>query len=441
MLNLIYIYKPNEPNERNKQTRRVRGLKNLAAAHTGGVIMNTIDTDSKVDLLFQLNWKSDHVNHTDCYQANQTNIWRDVFPAELKERLMGRQGGDDIVLAFDGGHAVPAFEKKHLMKIKRKQFDADSLGNHQAEPQLGRFYPKGLLKDVSGVFSNNVVPFRCVGINNGNLSVDINHPLADKNLHLSTIVGKIEPKRIERGGTSIDWMERLTEGPGMQARWRNQASEYLNNTAFERRDSSPDTLFYSNLRLTQHLDDTALSMVKNTYDRFLGDGMQVLDLMSSWQSHIPGRHRLKRLVGLGLNQSEVDHNRQLTESIVQDLNVESQLPFADNTFDLILCTVSVEYLVNPLGVFEEADRILKPGGYLVVTFSNRWFPTKAIRLWPELHEFERMGLVLEYFMQAQAFEDLHTYSMRGLPRPHGDKYFPEFIYSDPLYAVWGRKRN
>lgn len=403
--------------------------------------MNTIDTDSKVDLLFQLNWKSEYVNHTDCFQANQANIWRDIFPADLKDRLMGRQGGDNIELAFEGGKAVPSFQQSQFMEIKRKQFDRDSLGNHQTRPQLGRFYPKGLLKGVNSVFSNNIAPFRCVGINNGHLSVDFNHPLADKDLRLSAIVGKIEPKQIERGGTSVDWMERLAEGPGMQARWQNQASDYLNDTAFERQDSSHDTLFYSNPRLTQHLDDTALAMVKNTYDRFLSDDMQVLDLMSSWQSHIPKRHRLKRVVGLGLNQKELEHNRQLTESIVQDLNVESQLPFADKAFDLILCTVSVEYLVNPLGMFEEAARVLKPGGYLVITFSNRWFPTKATRLWTELHEFERMGLVLEYFMQAQAFEDLHTYSMRGLPRPHGDKYFPEFLYSDPLYAVWGRKQS
>jgi SAM-dependent methyltransferase len=162
--------------------------------------------------------------------------------------------------------------------------------------------------------------------------------------------------------------------------------------------------------------------------------------MSSWQSHIPERHRLKRLVGLGLNQSELDRNRQLTESVVQDLNANPGLPFEANVFDVVLCTVSVEYLIDPLAVFDEVARVLKPGGYLVVTFSNRWFPPKAIHLWMELHEFERMGLVLEYFMQTQVFDDLHTYSMRGLPRPHGDKYFPEFPYSDPLYAVWGRKQ-
>jgi SAM-dependent methyltransferase len=354
---------------------------------------------------------------------------------------MGMQGGDDILLSFDSGQAVPAFETRQLMKIKRRQFNADRVGIHQAIPRMGRFYPKGLLTDIRGVFRNNIAPFRCVGINNGHLSVDFNHPLAVKDLHLSTIIGKIELKQIERGGTSIDWMERLTDGPGMQARWRNQTSDYLTDNAFEREDSKADSVFYENPRFTQHLDDTALSMVKNTYNRFLGDGMQVLDLMSSWQSHIPERHRLKRVVGLGLNQSELDRNQQLTESIVQDLNVDPKLPFPDHTFDVVFCTVSVEYLIDPLAVFDEVARVLKSGGYLVVTFSNRWFSTKAIQLWKELHEFERMGLVLEYFMQTRSFEDLHTYSMRGLPRPHEDKYFPEFIYSDPLYAVWGRKQS
>jgi FKBP-type peptidyl-prolyl cis-trans isomerase 2 len=403
--------------------------------------MNRIDTDSMVDLLFQLKWKSDDVTHTDCFQANQVNMWRDIFPADLSERIMGSQAGDNILLTFDGGQAVPAFENHRLMEIKRRQFRSTLPGSHQAKPQMGRFYPKGLLTDINGVFKNNIAPFRCVGINNGHLSVDFNHPLADKDLHLSTIIGKVEPKRIERGGTSVDWMERLTDGPGMQARWRNQASDYLAGNAFERKDPAQDSVFYRNPRFIQHLDDTALSMVKNTYNRFLGDGMQVLDLMSSWQSHIPGRYSLKRVVGLGLNQDELAKNHQLTESMVQDLNAEPELPFPDNTFDVVFCTVSVEYLVDPLAVFDQVARVLKTGGYLVVSFSNRWFPTKAIQLWTELHEFERMGLVLEYFMQTRTFEDLHTYSMRGLPRPHDDKYFPEIIYSDPLYAVWGRKRS
>ncbi len=402
--------------------------------------MNTIDSNSIVDMLFQLKWNSNYATHTDCYQAIQANIWRDLFPAALSERLIGAQAGDNILLEFTGGQVISNHNGKELREIKRSQFSAGRVGNPAVRPQVGRFYPKGVLKDIAGVFKDNIAPFRCVGINNGHMSVDFNHPLSDRELRISTIVGKVEPKRIERGGTSIDWIERLTQGPGMQARWRDVASEFFTNSAFDRQDSEADTAFYAKPRLTQHLDSAALSMVKNTYDRFLRDDMRVLDLMSSWQSHIPERHRLERVVGLGLNQGELARNSQLHESVVHDLNADPRLPLETNTFDLALCTVSVEYLIDPVTVFNEVARVLKPGGHFVVTFSNRWFPTKAVRIWTELHEFERMGLVLEYFMNTSQFEALHTYSMRGLPRPHDDKYFPEFVFADPLYAVWGSKK-
>jgi SAM-dependent methyltransferase len=181
-------------------------------------------------------------------------------------------------------------------------------------------------------------------------------------------------------------------------------------------------------------------MVSNTYGRFLADEMDVLDLMSSWQSHIPARLHLGRLVGLGLNMDELKKNARLDDCIVKDLNGDSVLPFDSNTFDAVINTASIEYLTDPLAVFREVFRILRPEGYFIITFSNRWFPTKAIRIWQELHEFERMGLVLEYFLRAGGFKDLQTYSIRGLPRPHDDKYFPDLLFSDPVYAVWGRKQ-
>lgn len=83
--------------------------------------------------------------------------------------------------------------------------------------------------------------------------------------------------------------------------------------------------------------------------------------------------------------------------------------------------------------------MLRPGGAFLVTFSNRWFPGKAIQLWPQLHEFERMGLVLAYFRDAGGFEALETWSLRGLPRPAEDKYSARLGASDPLFAVWGRR--
>jgi hypothetical protein len=367
-------------------------------------------------------------------------MWRDILPPALHEGLMGLKQGDNIVLKFAGGEVIQNFEESNLFELKRSQFKPRQPGKGLITPQIGRFYPKGFLKGMAGIFKDNVSPFRCVGLNNGHLSVDFNHPLAGKDLKLSTIVGKVEPKRDERGGTSVDWIERLVQGPGMQTRWRNRASDYLTDDAFKRVDIEPDSVFYRKPRFTQHLDEMALSVVQSTYARFLGEGMVVLDLMSSWQSHVPEELSLKGMVGLGLNRAELDRNPQLTESLVHDLNADFGLPFDSDSFDAVLCTVSVEYLVEPLNVFQEVGRTLKPGGYLIVTFSNRWFPPKVIQGWTDLHEFERLGMVLEYFIRTNVFNDLHTYSIRGLPRSHDDKYFPELLFSDPIYAIWGRKR-
>ncbi|MCK7466732.1 MAG: hypothetical protein MZU91_00340 [Desulfosudis oleivorans] len=80
----------------------------------------------------------------------------------------------------------------------------------------------------------------------------------------------------------------------------------------------------------------------------------------------------------------------------------------------------------------------RPGGPFIVTFSHRWFPPKVIRIWEELHEFERMGMVAEYFLQSGLFDGIETFSMRGLPRPENDRYYPGVMVSDPVCAVWGR---
>ena len=144
--------------------------------------------------------------------------------------------------------------------------------------------------------------------------------------------------------------------------------------------------------------------------------------------------------GLGLNQNELQRNPQLFDYVVHDLNADPNLPFEADRFDVVISTVSIEYLIHPIAVFSEIARTLKRDGLFVMKFSNRWFLTKSIKIWKEIHEFERMGLVLEYFIRSGNFKNLHTYSIRGLPRPHEDKYYPDLIYPDPVYAVWGRKR-
>ena len=140
-----------------------------------------------------------------------------------------------------------------------------------------------------------------------------------------------------------------------------------------------------------------------------------------------------------MNPEELKANSLAREHIVQDINQNPILPFQDKSFDGIICTSSVEYLTKPFEVFDEIARVLRSGGKCVITFSNRWFPTKVVSIWEELYEFERLGLVVDYFLKTQSFSDITTVSYRGWPRPQDDKYYGSFPYADPVFGVIAEK--
>jgi SAM-dependent methyltransferase len=343
------------------------------------------------------------------------------------------------MLEFSPEELLSNGQSINVHAFSRAQFDPTRIGSPGLVPLSGRFYPKGILKDVAGIFSVNREPFRCVEIGNGHIKADMGHPLAGRPISLNVSVGSVSSKLEERGGGLKDWIETVTTGVGMQARWMNQPTDFFEGEPFLRIDALPDRGFYAKPRLVQHLDDTALEMVRQLYGRFVKEKMRVLDLMSSWQSHLPADVGLKQVAGVGLNAYELQKNPRLTDRLVLDLNHDATLPFPDGHFDVAVCTVSVEYLINPDAVFSEVARILRSDGHFILTFSNRWFEPKAVQIWKELHEFERMGLVLEYFQRSRRFYNLQTYSLRGLVRPSHDKYFRQLPYADPVYAVWGQK--
>lgn len=197
---------------------------------------------------------------------------------------------------------------------------------------------------------------------------------------------------------------------------------------FERYDESDDRLFYLYPRLTAHIDELACCAVTQLIREELPNGGCLLDLMSSYVSHLPTDIPLTRVVGLGLNEEEMRLNPQLHEYVIHDLNENPQLPFADATFDGVICTVSVQYMTRPVEVFADVARILKPGGPFIVTFSNRCFPSKAVRVWLATNDRQHMELVRYYFELAGGFEQI-----RCLDRS------PHHWLSDPLYAVVGRR--
>lgn len=190
---------------------------------------------------------------------------------------------------------------------------------------------------------------------------------------------------------------------------------------FDRADDSPDDVFYAPPRLVTHIDDRAIAAVGALYTE-LGLTGRVLDLMSSWVSHF--EHPPAELVVLGMNAAELEANPVATERVVHDLNVDPRIPLPDADVDAVVCCVSVDYLTRPIEVLAEAARVLRPGGTLAVTFSNRCFPSKAVRGWLGTPDEQHGPLVAELVRRAGGFGEA-TVALRTPPGRRGD----------PLWAV------
>ncbi len=401
--------------------------------------MKRIDADSLASITFSARWRNNGTIHTDAYYAQRVNFWRDILPSSMQEGLMTARAGDTVEIEIPADAVIPPYNDRKIKSLNASQFDPSHVSGQSVIPRFGRFYPQGMLKGVSGVYKENMTPFRCIGITKRGLVGDLNHPLAGRELVLTADVHDVREKFEERGGTVYDWAEIALSGAGMQDRWRKQPTDFFEDHSFDRADGAADADFYSRPRMVNHIDDVAIDHIRQLYSRLLKPGTQVLDLMSSWTSHLPENLELERVAGLGMNAEELAANSRLSDYQVHDLNRFPRLPYSDREFEAVICTVSVEYMTQPLYVFEDVRRILKPGGVFVLTFSNRWFPPKAVRIWTMLHEFERMGLVLEYFYRTGGYANFETYSISGFPRPEHDRYYPRIKAADPVFAVWGYK--
>jgi len=198
--------------------------------------------------------------------------------------------------------------------------------------------------------------------------------------------------------------------------------------AFAKDDASPDDLFYRAPRFVTHIDDHAIAAVTALYRALFPPGGVVLDLMGSWVSHLPPEIAYGEVIGHGMNAEELAANPRYRRRFVQDLNREPVLPLDDNSVDAVAVCVSVQYLQQPVVVFREVLRVLKPGGVVAVTFSNRCFPTKAIAIWLTLGDEQHQRLVALYCREA-GFAEVEP---RTLVAPGSDH--------DPLWAVIGRKQ-
>ncbi|MEX2453364.1 MAG: methyltransferase domain-containing protein [Rhodospirillaceae bacterium] len=198
---------------------------------------------------------------------------------------------------------------------------------------------------------------------------------------------------------------------------------------FARLDEGPDEAFYEIPRLVAHIDDEACAALARHYARILSDGDEILDLMSSCVSHLPAGLVPGQVMGHGMNMAELEANPQLDDRFVQNLNADPRLPFGDASFDACLVAVSVQYLTRPVEVFRDVGRVLRPGGIVAISFSNRLFPTKAVALWRAMGDEGHCALVADYLDRTGRFQPAAVENLSA-----------DAAGRDPLYAVSARRR-
>lgn len=380
-----------------------------------------------INVEFALHWRCRLAAHCD------RRVLAGVLPARQRvgtvslSALAARRAGDCARLV-EGAVLIPhdpAFCRQTSLQGWR----------HDAA-LLGRHYPRSLLPAFP---RHDLRPFRVLAVEAQRVLADFNPPLAGIACTLDAqVLPDMQATAARTAAIDADLTARLTDnGPGMQAALAAGDTDFPASEPMARDDDRDDALFYQSPRRVDHLDAPARAALTALYRRMLRPGMRVLDLMASWHSHLPDDIPLV-VHGLGMNGDELDDNAKLTAHVVHDLNRAPMLPYPDRHFDAVLCALSIEYLVRPLAVAREVARVLVPGGTCVIAFSDRWFPSKAIRLWRELHAFERMGFVVDLLHRADAFEAFATESLSGLPAPSATHHRP---HADPLFVVSARRRG
>lgn len=303
------------------------------------------------------------------------------------------------------------------------------------KPGVGRWYPARLLPDAKCRWPS----FRVLAVDSSTLTVQTDHPLAGIETRIS--IEDVEPLAASPAFDEAPVIEKvghwLADGPGIEAVRSDAEPDFFSPSLLEREDESDDTRFYAMARLVQHIDGHCRAALASRYARLAPPRPVVLDLMSSWVTHLPDSLTLAGLTCAGMNEQELSANPRATATVCRDLNAHPVLPFEDDSFDLAICSVSVEYLTQPDAVFAEVARVLAPGAAFANGFSERWFPTKIIGIWAALHPFERLRLVTELYRRCQAFEGLATWTRHGAPRPPDDDHAAQNPAGDPAYVAWG----
>lgn len=363
--------------------------------------MAHITQESLATIHFTLEWDSSHATHVEHYLAKDVSFVRDILPLGIKSQMLGLRVGDAITIKMDPSE-VPPFKPGKVLDMPQARFQPPVVDGRSTKARVGRYYPKNFIEAVPGTRPESETPFRVMEGDRAGFKANMNHPMADRDVAIRAEVVSISEKESIPGELKR-WSATLLSGPGMQARLPETPTDFLGDDPFKRLDESEEAA-------PLLMDAQGLDNVRNIYGSVLGEGLDVLEIG-------PGSDFLP---------SDEDDEGSVATHPLSELNSDPKLPFDDEMFDAVVCTGGAPYMTKPNEVFEEVARVLKPGGVFVLAFSDKWDDGKVVQVWTDLYEFERMGLVSQYFIRTELYEDIVTFSARG--------------QGAPIYAVWGVKK-
>lgn len=401
---------------------------------------NTVHKNSIISAFAGIRWQSHDCTFSDWYYLPDIHLNRDFLPPEITLKLRGMRPGSEVSHRFSAGELIEERLPDLQFTVARTQFQPPS-GLKPLAPRYGRWYPWKFLENLNLPNDGRKYSFRITDIQGDRITIDKNHPLADKTIELSIKIEAIRATETDERKRCKDIPAIVTaNGPGMQDCLANE-TDFFPDCPFQRFDEGNDAEFFKRPDFSPFWDTAALDQVAQLYRQLIPEKAQILDLMAG--AHSPLQEAgipQVQVTCAGLNKKEMAANNQCNKQFKLDVNRISGLAFGSNQFDTVLIHAAIEYVIQPRLLFAELKRVLKPAGMVIISFSNRSIPQKTIQIWASADEFERPAIILSYLRSTTGFTHFNSFSMRGLWRPETDKLADQLPFSDPVFAIWAEKK-
>lgn len=355
--------------------------------------MTVFNDNALGSLEFTVHWEKDGRSHEECFLGRRFNPVNDIFPRGMREALEGKRVGESVTITYEPRMCIPRHRESLVRTLPLHRLRPKTVQGKPIIPCVGRFYPQGHINGITDVYPDTLTPFRLTELTKTTFTADCNHPLARIPITITATIQHLEPRDVGTYGSLTHWREKTCDwGPGMQAMLDGAPPDFFLPFFFARLDATTEPF------RPPRLDAAARANIDRTFGRFLADDMRIL-----------------------------------SPTVSAPVRPEGQ-------YDALTCVCFMEYQTEPVAFLRYMLPHLAPGAPVLVAFSHSHDERRVIEGWTKLHEFERMGLVLEYLRQAGLDTGAGTVSIRNDWRDTGDPVFLEKKgVSDPVYVVYGHK--